>query len=192
MLARRFSFLALLLLLPLFSWAQSVIRVNDPQTGKTHIIRSGDWLRAYAYPDSSWHEGRITYIGEKGIQLEGRTYALNELDLVCYNSRRREIATDVADFVGHGCMIVGGAVFRVGVELCAAGDEKFAAVVGLPTLGVGGAIWLTGAIAHGVVYPILAATNERKISNQYTAELTDDIRRRRPARKYADDVYEQD
>lgn len=172
----------LLLLLFLFAapllQAQSVIRVSDPEKGKVYVIHEGDWLRAYAYTDSTYHEGRITYIGEKGVQLENHTYTLDQLRLCNFNSHRREVTCDVADFAGNTFMVVGEVVFRAGIEICSYG-EKAAGVIGLPTIGIGGAIWITGAIAHGVVYPLLAANNDWHFPATYSAELSDDVRHRR-------------
>ncbi|TND08190.1 MAG: hypothetical protein FD123_2445 [Bacteroidetes bacterium] len=189
---RKLSFVLLLLFSSVLLHAQvSVIRVTDPVKNKTRIVREGDWLRAFAFTDSTYHEGRITYIGEKGVQLEGHTYQLEDLRLVSHNSRRREVTADVADFAGETCMMVGGLVFRVGVEFTVAADEKAAVVIGLPVMGVGGALWITGAIAHGIVYPILASNTSWKIADTYKAELSSDTRRRKSTNKRGDEVYDQ-
>lgn len=173
--------LALTLMILLGSFAAQaqidVIRIKDDAKKKNYVIREGDWLDVLVLADSSRQDGKITYIGEKGVQLNGHTYRLEEIRLISCNSHRREVTANVTDFAGESFMFVGGLVFRAGIEIIS-WDEKAAVVIGMPVLGVGGALWLTGAIAHGLVYPVLQANTSWKISDNYSAELASGPKRR--------------
>ena len=159
------------------AWAQDVIRVTDQHKNKNYIIREGDFVSFYAYTDSALHSGNITYIGEKGMQVEGYTYTMDQVRIEKYNSKRRERTAEIADFAGDGFMIMGQVVCRVGLEIVV-WDEKVGWVIGVPTLGVGAGLWITGAVLHGIVYPVLMANSDARISSDHTAIITDKPRKR--------------
>lgn len=154
------------------AWAQDVIRLSDNVRSKTYTIREGDFVSFYALTDSTTHSGEITYIGEKGMQVEGFTYTLDQVRIEKFNSKRRERNAEIAGFAGEIFMTCGQVVCRVGIEVCAA-DEKVGWTIGLPTLGVGAGLWLTGAVLHGIVSPVLIANSDSRISTDYSAVITD-------------------
>jgi hypothetical protein len=154
------------------AWAQDVIRLSDNGRSKTYTIREGDYVSFFALTDSTTHSGDITYIGEKGMQVDGYTYTLDQVRIEKFNSKRRERNAEIAGFAGEIFMSCGQVVCRVGIEVCT-WDEKVGWTIGLPTMGVGAGLWLTGAVLNGIVSPVLIANSDARISSDYTAVITD-------------------
>lgn len=164
--------LLLVTVMSVSAWAQDVIRLSDNTRSKTYTIREGDYVSFYALTDSTTHSGDITYIGEKGMQVDGHTYTLDQVRIEKFNSKRRERNAEIAGFAGEIFMTCGQVVCRVGIEVCT-WDEKVGWTIGLPTMGVGAGLWLTGAVLHGIVSPVLIANSDARISSDYSAVITD-------------------